>query len=534
MIKPLFTSIKPLASLDKHINYFNMIQIKNIYNIPNPVPVNYTIAVVSYGGGLYGNYNSTTNILTNGDCQNYWSYLGIPIQNQPIIKIIPIGNATNNPNVNDNGATGENTIDIQTIGAICPSNSLTIILFISNSNTFYDTFNYIYTNYKINAISCSWGCPEIQTDYNDLITTNNLLNTISSNGINICVATGDLGSSDGVKNNQNNADFPSSSPYVTAVGGTTLICPNYIYDNLTIETAWSNGGGGFSAFFSKPDYQNNIINSSFRSTPDISSCSDPNTGVLYLINNTFYIFGGTSIAAPTIAGFLATINCNFFINPLLYSNYNSNCFHDITSGNNGGFNAIPNYDNCTGLGSINGINIQTKLSPTIKINQLSFLSSNINLSSTQSYQLNPIILPTNATNKILTYVSNNTNIATVDNKGLITGISQGNTTITVQTTDNSKLSTTINLTVTNILISQLSFLSSNINLSSTQSYQLSPVILPINATNKILTYVSNNTNIATIDNKGLITGISQGSTTITVQTTDNSKIKYLLPINVYN
>ena len=67
-------------------------------------------------------------------------------------------------------------------------------------------------------------------------------------------------------------------------------------------------------------------------TPDIASLADPNTGVLFIVNGQYMVIGGTSVAAPTVAGFLAAIRCTQFVNPLLYRAPYTTCFHDIVRG----------------------------------------------------------------------------------------------------------------------------------------------------------------------------------------------------------
>lgn len=351
---------RDIHTLRNNPSYFNMSQITSIYNIPINTDKNIVIGVISFGGGLYGTL-SENGTLINGDVQQYWSNIGIPDINHPKVIVHCVNNTTNNPNTFDGGATIENTIDVQIIGATCKSSKLTIILYIfPYSWTFYSAFHYMYNMYitingaiyKPSILSCSWGISEIYVSNYELYHTNNLFKKITDNNVNITAASGDFGSSDNVPFPGVYVNFPSSSPYVTAVGGTSLTCPNYTYDTYTIESTWANGGGGISQKFIKPDYQLNI-NTIGRSTPDISSCSDPNTGIVFQINNLYYIIGGTSVASPLIAGFLAAVNFKKFINPILYTIPNTS-FHDILNGSNGDYNANLGYDNCTGLGSIDG------------------------------------------------------------------------------------------------------------------------------------------------------------------------------------
>jgi kumamolisin len=376
----------------------------------------------------------------------------------PKVIIKTIDGASNLPNINDGGSTMENTIDVVSIGASCPTSNLTIVLFIAPNSLaeFPKILNAIIndTTYNPNVISISWGAPEIYFDTPTLNSVNNILKIANNRNINITAATGDYGSNDGVGGNGSYCDFPSSSPFVTACGGTNLRCPNKIYDTLTIETSWSSGGGGVSAIFAKPSYQNNLSGSK-RNIPDIAMNADPNTGILYKINGQYYVIGGTSVVSPTFAGFLVAANINFFVNPIIYTN--NLAFNDILTGSNGNYKAKSGYDNCTGMGSIKGniLNSILKYSFTLNSNTV-----NINVGATLQLIVNSNALTLNS---YISWTSNNSSIVTVFN-GLVKGIKAGTTTIKVASTLNPNLS--INVTV-NVTIKSntriISSVSGNIN-----------------------------------------------------------------------
>ena len=176
--------------------------------------------------------------------------------------------------------------------------------------------------------------------------------------------------------------FPSDSPYVTIVGGTTLTTDSSV--NYASETVWNWGisqgldgigsSGGISQSFAIPSWQTNINmiarggSATRRNTPDVALTAD--NVLVFHDNGQEDAFGGTSCAAPLWAGFTALVNQQAvavsrppvgFINPAIYSiasspNY-ATCFHDTTTGNNTWsgsptlFNAFPGYDHCTGLGT---------------------------------------------------------------------------------------------------------------------------------------------------------------------------------------
>ena len=511
-----------------NVPYFNMTELRSIYQIPSPSPSAYVVGVVSFGGGLYGTVDSQ-GVLTNGDVQAYWTSIGIAPANHPKVIVVGINGATNRPNINDNGATMENTLDVETIGGACPSANLTIILYIApNSfNQFAPLFNYMYStnvtvngiHYKPNIISCSWGAPEIYYSRSQLTSINSILETITNAGITICAATGDYGSNNGVGGTGNYVDFPSSNPNVTAVGGTTLVCPNNVYDAQTVETAWSSGGGGISVVYSKPSYQS-VLSGTMRMTPDIASLSDPNTGVLFIVNNQYMVIGGTSVAAPTIVGFLAAIRFTKFVNPFLYQAPYITCFHDIVRGSNGSYFANIVYDNCTGLGSMNGQGLSAYLlNPPILVSGITLSSNTVNLTVSQTIQLSPTILPANASNQVIVWSSSNPSVATVNN-GLITGISAGSATIIVSSTDGSNIFATALVTITNIPVVPVSSIILNqtsATLYPTSMLVLSATVTPSNATDKTVIWSSSSTN-ARVSSSGVVTAVSAGSAVIRATT----------------
>lgn len=127
-----------------------------------------------------------------------------------------------------------------------------------------------------------------------------------------------------------------------------------------------------------------------------------------------------------------------------------------------------------------------------------------------------IVTPSNATNKNVVYISSDESIATVDASGNVEGIAMGTATITVTTeegdfTDNCTLK--VGYPVESVLIDDG-------QMDIGQTHQLTPAFTPSNATNKNVTYESSNTDIVTVDESGLVTGIAFGTVTITVTAED--------------
>jgi len=162
------------------------------------------------------------------------------------------------------------------------------------------------------------------------------------------------------------ANWPASSPNAEAAGGTHIVRDsNGNFDG--VETVWSGGGGGISAYEALPNYQLIIgnITGPHRGTPDISADADPNTGVaVYSTTGCggWCQVGGTSVSSPTLAGIVnaagqfrqTTMNeqgvlYGWYRNPGLYRKY----IYDVTSGSNGGScgPAKLGWDEGSGLGT---------------------------------------------------------------------------------------------------------------------------------------------------------------------------------------
>ena len=454
-------------------NYFTCVELARIYECPPPPNTSNTIGVISLGGGLYGTLNPNTGILTNGDLQAYWTAQGIPSSNHPRVIVKIVDTATNSPLPND-PATGENTLDIQTIGSWYPSSKLTIIMYLAQNSNFYGAMDYAInsnvviggnTYSKPSVISISWGAPEIYVSSNYANIFNTLLAKAANNGINITVATGDYGSTSGILGGSNIADFPSSSPNVIACGGTRLVCPNNVYDSSTVETVWNNAprtngatGGGISRLFRKGAYQSKITQSAnFRCAPDISLNADPETGIQYIVNGKTVIYGGTSTVSPAMAAVISILNINYFLNTKLYT-LKRNCFHDIINGNNGGYTAGTGYDLCSGLGSLSGSNFVAAINPvpTTGITITSPMGTRV-IKLKGKLQLTATVNPTNANNKNVNWSSSNKNIIRVSSTGLCTANRFGSANITASQGNiktNISLSVTLKLSIKNITIEQ--------------------------------------------------------------------------------
>jgi kumamolisin len=234
----------------------------------------------------------------------------------------------------------------------------------------------------MDVISDSWGACEPLISPRLLTAENTALELAAVAGISTFVATGDFGATDCFPFTGSTSlyiDDPSSQPFATAVGGTTLEMPP-VYPTHR-ETAWHGSGGGVSMHWAKPAYQLGKTirvrgrkcrsgSAQCRETPDISLDARPRrTGYIVYCNRcgagpgvAWAPVGGTSAAAPLMAAVTADADEAAgkqlgFANPFLYAQAGTGVFHDILSGTNSLFGrhdyaAGPGYDLATGLGSV--------------------------------------------------------------------------------------------------------------------------------------------------------------------------------------
>jgi subtilase family serine protease len=166
------------------------------------------------------------------------------------------------------------------------------------------------------------------------------------------IATGDRGA-DECQNGGTTPSWPADSPYVVAVGGTTLTATTTTWNS---ETVWVDAGGSPSTFEPKPSWQNALVPGTKRGLPDIALDADGNSGAIVYVNGGLQQWGGTSLAAPIFAGLWARMiaikGTNIgFAAPQLYQ-LPATDFHDVIVGNNGGETAKVGYDFASGRGSV--------------------------------------------------------------------------------------------------------------------------------------------------------------------------------------
>ncbi len=155
-----------------------------------------------------------------------------------------------------------------------------------------------------------------------------------------------------------------------------------------------------------------------------------------------------------------------------------------------------------------------------EIESLNFSEKNISIKNGDNLQLLVIVNPTELSSSKLTWKSDNPEVVSVDENGVITGLSVGKATITV-TGENGKTTTcVINVVSNEIPVEKIMVTPNKTNMDVDSVLQLSVKIEPSNATNRDLIWTSSDESIATVDNKGIVKGLKAGKVTITAKTKD--------------
>jgi len=334
------------------------------------------------------------------DLQVFDAGYGLP--DPPLFKVLsPLGTVPFDPNNSDmvNWAF-ETTLDVEWAHAIAPGANIVLLTSpvsetegVQGMPQFLFLEKYALDHHLGKIISQSWGATE-----NTLFTPagrevfedfNAFYRRAASEHVTVFASCGDSGSANLEQNLTTfypfpTVIFPASSPWVTAVGGTSLFATTsgkYQSETVWNEGAADAGGGGISQVFKEPDYQQNNLPASDqallggrRGIPDISYNGDPATSILVYLSFLhgavgYFRIGGTSEGSPQWAGIIAIANQRAdhplgFLNEALYKLGNSNdaaeSFHDITVGNNAqpgippgipGYNSTRGWDAASGWGT---------------------------------------------------------------------------------------------------------------------------------------------------------------------------------------
>jgi kumamolisin len=353
--------------------FFYPQQIASLYDFPpDATGAGQTIAILELGGGF-----------VQKDLDEYFRSLRL---RSPKVTAISVGNVSNSPTSDADWAKesedqkaknpdNEVALDIDVAGVVANGADIAVYFTDATAQGFMNgLLDTIHAQPSPSAISISWGGPEDTLSVQFLNAMSSALFDAERLGITVVAASGDKGSWDGAVDGKGapdkklHVDFPASSPYVLACGGTTLMSTG---NKIASETVWHNPtqaatGGGVSVEWARPAWQasagipSNPSGGIGRGVPDVAGDADAETGYVISLHGKYSLTGGTSAVAPLWAGLIAIFDQKLgsrlgFVNDKLYA-MGSQGFHSIVLGNNdvaglGAYSAHPGWNACTGLGS---------------------------------------------------------------------------------------------------------------------------------------------------------------------------------------
>ena len=301
---------------------------------------------------------------------------------------VPINEIHVQPQSADVTGNGEWTLDMTYVQGMA-YNLKAIDLYEVASFTFTDmtvAFNKWASDDRAPIMNASvGGCEVFPYQSGDMLVGDMILVEAAAQGQTLFASTGDTGGYCGAAGVPPNGgvggvpmvEYPASSPYAVAVGGTDVF--SNVDGTYLGEQAWQSGGGGLSQFEYSPTWESPTqpvgttpAGYSFRGLPDVAYDAGIETGAITWNGGVSYVNGGTSLASPMAAGVFARMqsahgNTLGFAPPLLYSVYRGSTpqqiagppeteligpFHDVLQGTNGLYTSLPHYDYTTGLGSL--------------------------------------------------------------------------------------------------------------------------------------------------------------------------------------
>lgn len=313
------------------------------YNLPSTGGSGLTVAVVD----AYNDPNAESDLAT------YRSQYGLSACTKAsgcFKQVSQTGSTTSLP-TNDTGWAGEEALDLDMVSAVCPNCSIILVEASSATDSDLGTAENEAVALGAKFVSNSWGGDEASSQ------TTEDTSYFKHPGVAITVSAGD---------SAYGAEYPATSQYVTAVGGTALSTSSN--SRGWTESVWKTSstegtGSGCSAYDAKPTWQTDT-GCTKRMESDVSAVADPATGVA--VYDTYggsgwAVYGGTSASAPIIAGVYALAGTPGSSDyPAKYPYSHTSNLYDVTSGNNGSCStsyfctAATGYDGPTGWGTPNG------------------------------------------------------------------------------------------------------------------------------------------------------------------------------------
>ncbi|TJZ98907.1 hypothetical protein FCI23_47710 [Actinacidiphila oryziradicis] len=335
----LASAISPNAT----VSGISPANLHSAYNLSSTAGSGMTVAVVD----AYNDPNAASDLATY---RSQFSLSACTVANGCFKQVSQTGSTTSLP-TNDTGWAGEEALDIDMVSAVCPNCSIILVEASSATDADLGTAENEAVALGAKFVSNSWGGSESSSQ------TSEDTSYFKHPGVAITVSAGDSGYG---------AEYPATSQYVTAVGGTALSTSSSTRG--WTESVWNTSstegtGSGCSSYDSKPSWQTDT-GCTKRMESDVSAVADPATGVA--VYDTYggsgwAVYGGTSASSPIIASVYALAGTPGTSDyPAKYPYSHTSNLYDVTSGSNGSCStsyfctAGTGYDGPTGWGTPNG------------------------------------------------------------------------------------------------------------------------------------------------------------------------------------
>ncbi len=289
-------------------------EIATLYNFPNELDGRgVTIGILEFGGNI-----------VRSDITTYFKSLNLP---EPDIALVLIDGGGTDRNVETDGQV---MLDIEIVGAMAPRARIRVYFAPFTPEGFAHALTRAAAD-GVAVVSIGWGQPESSWKDKEIKDIDAAFEQAARHNVTVLAAAGDWGVTDGVADGRRHVNFPASSPWVLAVGGTALKSEG---GRITSETPWRSDnnnatGNGVSEKFDRPDWQSTVSipnrddGKSGRGIPDVVASADPGLGMSIIVHGKQMVIGGTSAAVPLWAGLIARIDQALgynvgYVNPRLY------------------------------------------------------------------------------------------------------------------------------------------------------------------------------------------------------------------------
>lgn len=369
----------------------NLHHLAKAYHFPTGLDgTGQTIGLIEFGGGF-----------NTEDIERFCNQMGLKA---PKVSVVKIGSGDNRPAgrqaVNEfldvlNGSlslaaadtesdtfiaaqcTAEVTMDLEILAALAPGSHIVTYFAPSDEQGLYHALSHAIHDEqnKPDVLTISWSFPEHTVSEAEIHALERVLHEAAHLGISVCGSSGDAGALNGSEDGTPSVNYPASSPYCLACGGTT---GEITANEMREEVVWNAthfgikgaSGGGVSRRFQTPAWQQSANvpagpdGTTGRGVPDVAGLADPRYGCEMLLFGRAFASAGTSAVAPMWAALIARINqalgrrCGH-LHPHLYTlgKQCSTGLHPVVKGDNGYYHAGRGWNACVGYGTPRGADL---------------------------------------------------------------------------------------------------------------------------------------------------------------------------------